>query len=38
MIRVWICGMVIFYNRAIGCLMCELTDGNPLFPGENEMD
>ncbi|CAD8145385.1 unnamed protein product [Paramecium pentaurelia] len=23
---------------AIGCLLCELTDGNPLFPGENEMD
>lgn len=24
--------------RAIGCLLCELTDGNPLFPGENEVD
>jgi len=23
---------------AIGCLLCELTDGNPLFPGENEVD
>jgi len=23
---------------AIGCIMGELTDGNPLFPGENEID
>ncbi len=23
---------------AIGCLMGELIDGNPLFPGENELD
>jgi cyclin-dependent kinase-like len=23
---------------AIGCLLCELSDGNPLFPGENEID
>lgn len=23
---------------AIGCIMGELTDGNPLFPGENESD
>lgn len=23
---------------AIGCIMGELTDGQPLFPGENEMD
>ena len=23
---------------AIGCIMGELTDGNPLFPGENELD
>jgi len=22
----------------VGCLFCELTDGNPLFPGENEVD
>lgn len=25
-------------KRAVGCLLCELTDGNPLFPGENEVD
>ena len=23
---------------AVGCIMGELTDGNPLFPGENETD
>ncbi|CAK77227.1 unnamed protein product (macronuclear) [Paramecium tetraurelia] len=23
---------------AIGCLLCELTDGEPMFPGENETD
>ncbi|KAM3128559.1 Cyclin-dependent kinase-like 5 [Paramecium bursaria] len=23
---------------AVGCLLCELSDGNPLFPGENEVD
>ena len=23
---------------AIGCIMGELVDGNPLFPGENELD
>ena len=23
---------------AIGCIMGELTDGNPMFPGENEVD
>ena len=23
---------------AIACIMGELTDGQPLFPGENEMD
>lgn len=23
---------------AVGCIMCELIDGNPLFPGENELD
>lgn len=23
---------------AIGCIMGELTDGQPLFPGENEID
>lgn len=23
---------------AIGCIMGELTDGNPLFPGETEID
>jgi len=31
------------YNRevdiwAIGCIMGELTDGEPLFPGESEVD
>ena len=23
---------------AVACIMCELIDGNPLFPGENELD
>ena len=23
---------------AIGCILGELTDGEPLFPGENEID
>jgi len=23
---------------AIGCIMGEISDGNPLFPGESEMD
>ena len=23
---------------AVGCIMAELIDGNPLFPGENEFD
>ena len=23
---------------AIGCIMGELTDGQPLFPGDNEID
>lgn len=23
---------------AVGCIMCELIDGNPLFPGETELD
>ena len=23
---------------AIGCLMCELIDGNPIFPGKDEID
>lgn len=23
---------------AIGCIMCELFDGDPLFPGESEID
>ncbi|EGR27207.1 protein kinase domain protein [Ichthyophthirius multifiliis] len=23
---------------AVGCIMCELTDGQPLFPGESEID
>ena len=23
---------------AIGCIMGELTDGQPLFPGESEID
>lgn len=23
---------------AIGCIMGEITDGNPLFPGESEID
>jgi cyclin-dependent kinase-like len=23
---------------AVGCIMCELIDGNPLFPGENELE
>jgi cyclin-dependent kinase-like len=23
---------------AIGCIMGELTDGEPLFPGESEID
>lgn len=25
-------------NWAIGCIMGELTDGDPLFPGDNEVD
>ena len=23
---------------ALGCIFAELIDGNPLFPGENELD
>jgi cyclin-dependent kinase-like len=23
---------------AIGCIMGEITDGDPLFPGESEID
>ena len=23
---------------AVGCIMGELIDGNPMFPGENELD
>lgn len=23
---------------ALGCIMAELTDGQPLFPGESEID
>ena len=23
---------------AVGCIMAELIDGNPMFPGENELD
>lgn len=23
---------------AIGCIMAEITDGQPLFPGESEID
>lgn len=23
---------------ALGCLICEMIDGRPLFPGENEID
>lgn len=31
------------YNKeidmwAVGCIMGELIDGNPMFPGENELD
>jgi hypothetical protein len=29
---------IILIYRAIGCLLCELADGNPLLPGENEVD
>ena len=23
---------------AVGCILGELIDGNPMFPGENELD
>jgi cyclin-dependent kinase-like len=38
--KVWIYGKILSMKllRAIGCLICELTDGNPLFPGNNEID
>jgi cyclin-dependent kinase-like len=23
---------------ALGCMICEMIDGKPIFPGENEVD
>lgn len=38
-VDIWAIGIqTIDSNNFIGCILGELTDGEPLFPGESEVD
>ena len=37
-VDIWAVGKQFHYLTQLGCILGELTDGEPLFPGESEID